>query len=260
MNYDKFTSASEGGTSCGDMAPIVTLFFDFYALCYLSKGHGFLPDSVATSIQTEYEACVDTLYNTVRNALQNSVNLECKYLYNGTGGTRVDRKEVMNEIKEMLRRHHLGSMPKDVPPEIAVAMFDLRVNGTKVWSKGWGGGAWGRGADKLCENPRTSEQKAIWIDNVFDLQHNNGFILNKTGFRVLLDNKKFSTKTANPLDFRKELTEMKDMLPYVSSTVAKRLRYVENRSPDLKNAAAAKGMLDDILGCLPPEIRAQFED
>jgi len=62
----------------------------------------------------------------------------------------------------------------------------------KIWSSEYGGRNWARATRTLIEAKQAFKDDDLrsmiyYVDRIFDLQHNNGFILNKTNFRVLDD-------------------------------------------------------------------------
>lgn len=73
----------------------------------------------------------------------------------------------------------------------------------KIWDDDYGGKHWGKATRALIEakeafSDKNLEQMIFYVDYIFDLQHNNGFILDKTNFRNIetdLDNKRYDIKS-----------------------------------------------------------------
>ena len=79
------------------------------------------------------------------------------------------------------------------------------------WSSGFGGLKWGKGAETLCMFLEGALTPTIFVDTVWSLHHNNGFILNKVwncyGLEPILD-AKFAGK-------------IEDVVPYASIEIQK---------------------------------------
>jgi hypothetical protein len=152
---------------------IVREFFNLYALsdiAYLFTSLRITHANRADRISLEFNNAVENMYSKVRAVLAKSVSGEFRhtadrFIYNG--------KKDFNAQK-VCKNKDFYTMSK---------VF----NRDECWDGDYGGTLWGKAAEILLENPTTTQQKMFWIDRVFDMQHNNGFILNKSCFRNLED-------------------------------------------------------------------------
>lgn len=98
----------------------------------------------------------------------------------------------------------------------------------KGWNSDFGGKRWAKGTKLLIQlkNSKNVKDDIFLIDRIFDLQHNTGFILNKTYFKYLdyyfPENVKKENKIRclNPLNFRFK-AKIEDMAKLTSSEVYK---------------------------------------
>jgi hypothetical protein len=150
----------------GNSATIKKMFFDFYALECLTHFCG--PNSLnfecrRDRIRYASESAIDTLYTHVKDAL---------------------RVSVMSEYENAQCNYHGDEQPRYKPGASLQYIRNVFAQKNR-WNHSYGGKKWAIATDFVMQNPTTYIEKTIWIDRVFDLQHNTGFILNKTDFNCL---------------------------------------------------------------------------
>jgi len=108
----------------------------------------------------------------------------------------------------------------------------------KIWGRSFGGPLWGKAADGLMKLNKAIEkedtgQMLLYADHILDMQHNTGFILNKTEWRVLDEQFPLYPVESGPapmlkgrrrrnithLDNRSILRSLEDFKPYVTKKV-----------------------------------------
>lgn len=92
----------------------------------------------------------------------------------------------------------------------------------KGWTKWYGGKKWALATQYLIDlkNSKDIKNDIYIIDRIFDLQHNTGFILNKTEFKCLSKYNKIINKRIFPLNLRFNST-IEEMVKYGSDKVYK---------------------------------------
>jgi len=193
---------------------IINTFFDFYCLYelwYKTVGGQFYKNAVPQILPWRKEEIIDKAFTDLVNSLkrlvienlQRTVTLEAKH-YNSYGPCNTHTYAIFRQ-----HPHDLGLISK---------MFY-----EKNWSSEYGGKKWGIATDALIGliQSRSIKDDVYWIDRIFDLQHNNGFILNKTIFKALEDCKGYLNNDC-PLDYRAGCVDIKEeMVPYTSFGVYK---------------------------------------
>jgi len=221
-----------------DKQKLITEFFDFYSIneLYLRCGGfrdiGYKEYSVFVSARAEekikaaYEEIVNGFYAKVYAALVKSVTSELKHFNSnayspvgysfGAYGLYKFYKEKYGLTDEAIT---LARKLPDVYPEIAHLLFD----GVK-WSSDYGGKKWAKGTQALIDSKdiKTTEDKLFWTDQVLDLYHNNGHMLNKTMFKALSDKAvNIDGHNRTPLSFRAGVRSITRFIPFNSPRVAK---------------------------------------
>lgn len=148
------------------------LIFDFYVLEPLSHFAG--QDTLnffgkANSIQKQLEFTVERLLPHAREALVKSIFGEAKYIN--------------------LWGYYMGGMRR-TRPFINRENFRLKkcliiFSDHRKWVHAYGGKVWAKACELALESPQTLKDKILWLDRLFDMQHNTGHLLNKTDFKVL---------------------------------------------------------------------------
>jgi hypothetical protein len=205
---------------------LLRLFFDFYVLNELwfktigAAQYGYntikiLPHKKEEAIDTTFNEIVQILKANVIEALERSVRNEIKHFHGcGPDGDYYRSAEMFIE-----RYGDRGLHKKSL--DVIEKAFSLRG-----WSSSYGGKRWAQGTYWLQQliNSKTIKDDVFIIDRIFDLQHNSGFILNKTNFvRLSVGIKKTSWDEyygAKPLNLRFKSTPEK-MTEYCSNYIKK---------------------------------------
>jgi hypothetical protein len=187
---------------------ILSLFFDFYVLnevwfrtvgmeVYGYAASIILPAAKERAIDSTFRAKVAAIKNEVVNALEASVRHEVRHWADETNRNKAFRKTCAavgikghdwddgseyDEGKEYTYAD--GKAFSKLPLPSISMMYHARC-----WHRQYGGSRWGKGVDLLIKLKESKNIKddIFLIDQIFDLQHNTGFILNKTGFAGLED-------------------------------------------------------------------------
>lgn len=201
---------------------VIPLFFDFYLLTsldfYIGK-NGLIINHYKKreKISDEYEKCVEKLYPAVRDSLEWSVRGEIRHFEDCCC---VNHDSVFREFYKF-SRYKLSKLKLET-------IKDLFEYG--VWESDYGGETWAVATGFLLENPRTIQEKTYWMDRVFDHQHNNGFILNKTEFEELEYSYGSDEVYSNYLDFRRNAKMIK-LSKFSSKSIRKLLLANKNLLP-----------------------------
>lgn len=174
---------------------VLRLVFDFYGLIYINSfcgegGYYINYANKARKITESAERITNKLYLNIREALEASVVSELRYVQ----GEVCTIPEDMNDeeweacdrnidfIEDLYMHGNSSHILKEMQNHFHLAQwcFDKLA-----WDEGYGGPLWGTATSYLLQHPVSFLQKTMWIDNVLDLQHNSGFILDKTDFYVL---------------------------------------------------------------------------
>jgi len=107
------------------------------------------------------------------------------------------------------------------------------------WGSSYGGPKWGQGADAWQKlNNAEGKNRYIWIDHIFDLQHNNGTLINKatpyhitnfkdtpfciySGQRALVNDNDPCKWIEKALDFKQGVSDPWQFYPFASESVRK---------------------------------------
>jgi len=181
-------------------------FWDFYALEYLyswlSRSYG-INQKKLDYIRELYEKTTYGLFRAACDALERSVRWEIRHAFDHIGTHPKKRKEA---TKQILRIFNLKKVPSRgrMPLEMISLVFSLK----KTWLSSFGGKSWADATELLIKAKPYLEQYApdkwsIYLDGIFDLEHNTGFVLNKTEFQIISE---------TDLDVRHRLTSIKAFL------------------------------------------------
>jgi len=157
-------------------------FWDFYALELLtakSKGSYLQHQRMANLLKEVTVA----LLNEQIMALEASIRGEVRYFYrackarSGCNGSCC--------VSDFLKSVYKNNSPIKMNLETIEAIFNK-----KIWKRDYGGKRWARATKALIEAKKAFQAGDLrgmiyYVDRIFDLQHNNGFILDKTNFAIL---------------------------------------------------------------------------
>lgn len=204
------------------LSKIEKLFFNFYVLNEVwfrtvgMESYGYyttniLPYNKERIINETFENTVKILKEKLIKAFEATIRGELRHFenecFNCIDHTRNSRKKVEQFVARNGKNHSRWNLN-----QIKEAYMTLR------WEDSYGGKKWGVGTDYLIKLKASTSIKddVFYIDRIFDLQHNTGFILNKTIFRVLenyidikIKNRTISSKLLN-VRFRASVEEMLD--------------------------------------------------
>lgn len=188
---------------------ILDLFFDFYTLNEIwfrtmgAQEYGYpvtkiLPYAKEKAIDETFKSKVALLKRQIIEALELSVRGEIKHWgfeTRETEGAKLDEynqyipgtsifDRLCNQIgydQEDSWKRRCSFLAK-LPLETIRTLFFA-----KCWYRGYGGKRWGEATDLLIQlkNSKNIKDDVYLIDRIFDLQHNTGFVLNKTVFVTL---------------------------------------------------------------------------
>lgn len=178
---------------------LLRLFFDFYALneiWFRTVGkiqYGFSSDRVLPCIKesriTEtFEKVVVELKRELINALEYSVRAEARHWHDETYERHWHdetyewcRRSVVKKGRQALINNHVRIAHK-APLSVIEYLFSLRC-----WNVGYGGKRWAKATNLLIQLKQSNNLKndVFLIDQILDLQHNTGHLLNKTSFSIL---------------------------------------------------------------------------
>ena len=234
--------------------PVIS-FFDFYTLNLLKffcveKSVNF--GNREKRINELYSKVVNYLYSDIRKCLEYSVLREFRHFRVFTFGNdhSFSRHDFLLQISEDLHElnkivhkidaNHLKykkinlDYNENIYDEVKFCNFNFDLNDVYYgfdffnWEKYYGGKLWAKAVAFLFEKPKTEKEKEFWVDRVLDLQHNSGFILDKTKyFRLSLKrqfktpNKKNKTKTIDALTYRRNCSNVTQLAQFCSHKVKK---------------------------------------
>lgn len=217
---------------------LVRAFYDIYALNELyfrlaggDEDYGYVRNHFGSfraemKIREAYESLIPKFHAAIIDALERSVRSEIRY-----GTFSYLSKHLLKTskpVQEHLSRKGLSfevyrkSRRTNMPLNMVAEVFSC----DRLWATHYGGPPWAKATSTLIEakKAKTLKDMFFWVDRILDLQHNSGFILDKTEFHRLVTDK------TNPededdwrthLDIRAELTTIKHFEPYVSFSVRK---------------------------------------
>jgi hypothetical protein len=177
---------------------LISLFFDFYALNEIwfrtvgASIYGYpttkvLPFNKERAIDEAFHAKVTELKKEVIRALEHSVRGEVRHWTDNTSnetGEESDKNGWPIMGTSGIKRRPSQRVLQALPLSSISTLFHAGC-----WFSDYGGKKWGMGTDALIAlmNSKTIKDDIFYLDRIFDLQHNNGFILNKTSFAALED-------------------------------------------------------------------------
>jgi hypothetical protein len=207
-------------------------FFDFYSIVdlYLKCGGFrdigyityavFVPHRIETRIREAYENIVNDFYEEIYDALVISIKSELRHY----PGCTFEEKAYELETEYGLDENRIKKV-KSNPGEYSGKAHILFT--IPIWKPEFGGHVWARGTKLLIESGtvKTIQEKVYWIDQVLDLYHNNGHMINKSKFKCLSrENIKIYNDYGNdyfttPLYLRANAKNILDFLPYNSHEI-----------------------------------------
>jgi hypothetical protein len=161
-------------------------FWDFYALELLnaySDTKGMSPTDQIRVNNLLQTVTRDLLTEQIK-ALEASVRGEARHFINACRNKRGYNDTCVIRSKD-LRNTYKKSSPVTMPLETIAEIFSKNV-----WTHGFGGKSWCKATHKLIMAKKILEssnlkEMIVMVDSIFDVHHNNGFVLNKTNFQVL---------------------------------------------------------------------------
>lgn len=216
------------------------LFFDFYTLISLDfyagrRGVSINHSNKAERITVLTEKVIDEVYTHVREALETSCRQEVRHA--------ISESYARSEVEAWAKKwetDNLTCFHINAPSALTIDQI-YNVFSMDGWSTQYGGKSWAIATKFLFENPSTYLGKVAWIDRVFDHEHNNGNILDKTDFGILSEERDIKTaltsdntylaKWITPLDFRFE-ARLLDLAANASSGTYKLVMANLNKVPE----------------------------
>ncbi len=234
---------------------LLRLFFDFYALNEIwfrtlgAAEYGYpvtriLPFAKEQAINQTFKNKVEALKNQVIHALEQSVRGEIMHwgceTHDERGGVRSNKQSFWGDYEVVPGTSIFDKMNARIgydnnwgysqrkeffsklPLEAIHSMYAL-----KIWYRHYGGKRWAEATRLLIQlkDSKTLKDDIYLIDRIFDLQHNTGFILNKTVFATLDSRERVNRKHKNgrwyyvkPLNYR-FTASLHDLVRYASSDV-----------------------------------------
>ena len=223
---------------------VIRSFFDFYAIneLYLYAGgfrnigyenySKFVSHNIEERLKYKYEEVVENFYEDILKALASSIHCElrhfpskCCYDYEFTYENIINKTRFSKrEIKRALKCRVIDVQKY---AEVIHAIFYI-----PRWYYNYGGKKWAKAAKLMIDSKslKTLASKVYWIDQVLDLYHNTGHLLNKTKFEVLSSDKlKFNNISLRgwtymtPLNIRKLSSSAIQFIPFVSDDIKRLL-------------------------------------
>lgn len=183
------------------------LFWDFYALeLLMAKSKDFFQHQ---RLENMLRKVTITLLGEQIMALEASVRGEIRYFIKACQ-TKNGETEACN-VSDFLKSVYGKHSPISMDLATIEAIFHK-----SIWDCSYGGKSWGKATRTLIDAKKALEEGNLkdmifFVDHIFDLHHNDGFILNKTNFKNL----------SGDLDYRHSLRTIKALRNYrISNTVA----------------------------------------
>ena len=257
-NRDEFIDEAKHESS----SRVVKMFYDFYAIDYV---YHYIVNGNKIINRCKYDKIVSTRENIVlefakmiEKELEYSVRREAAYCFPSDlftpqeyyddeknrykiwwGSEAIDASVYVNFMtcysltnKDMCKKKMTY---EHVDLSLLVSAFAFDEKNTSydcdMWESCYGGELWANATrllielKKLLKLNNVYDKLALTIDAILDLQHNNGFIMNKTGFGVLSGTKLCEWDgykddiEFNHLDNRYNLKSIDDYKPYCSTKV-----------------------------------------
>ena len=197
---------------------LIALFFDFYSLNEIwfrtvgAAQYGYpvtkiLPFNKERAIDETFKAKVAELKKEVLRALEHSVRGEVRHWVENTSHDRGEKLDkYYNSIKSSSNYHKACNAVGIKFRSTQNILMSLPLSSISklfhadCWHSGYGGKKWAAGADALISLMGSTSFKddIFFLDRIFDLQHNNGFILNKTTFAALEDESRLMVTSYKP--------------------------------------------------------------
>lgn len=206
------------------------LFYDFYALIYMDvfcgeTGYNINHANKAKQITERMERKAEELYTYIYFNLLYSANSELEHAQRSMAINDDFHSDEQDELRDNIPYNFISKGDNYSLRLMYRGFSELN------WEPYYGGPKWAKATNYLINTPNTIKQKIQWIDEVLDLQHNTGFILNKTSLACLSSKRKdtacHSDKRLSALDFRAQAS-LEELVSRSSSTVKK--LYIANKN------------------------------
>ncbi len=134
-------------------------------------------------------------------------------------GANIDRSASYKAAKSLIRRKNL--------PHLEFVELARDTYRNMIWDASYGGVAWAAICDGWIKLFKAQDlnQMVVWIDHIYDLQHNGGSVLDKIlAYNAESDQGRFNW--LNPaLDFKRNIKDPRALMPYVSSQMKRIASY-----------------------------------
>jgi hypothetical protein len=253
------------------------VFFDFYVLNYLSTANldvtskdykgGFIGkdvDELKSLIEAAEDKILPSLKEKLLHAVYYSISCEARH-YGDEAGYYVDSNDNTIDAEPMKEKYiefekYLTVLENSNEDRLERRPFGVKlvrrifgqnsplfVSGMKwifnnlEWSNDYGGAAWADICDGWLRlyNAKSKKDLYVAIDHIYDLQHNNGSVLDKVKSFLKKepddDDPEYGTSfTINwliqALDFKRDIKNIKELLPVCSNDMKKLALMVLKRS------------------------------
>lgn len=161
-----------------------------------------------------------------------SISKEMQHIYDAMyKPERFFNDKLFAEIYDKLEN---GLMPDYWNQRENFVKLSEKVFGEGYWSMGYGGKAWADISKAWLKlyYAKSIKEKNIWIDHIYDLEHNSGTVFDKLSSYF----KSGYSWIVHALDFKRNVKNIKDMIPHCSpivKTLARRVSYKE-KEPDIE--------------------------
>jgi len=193
---------------------ILQHFWDFYALelmTSLSKNDHFTYQRLTSLLSKT----TTLLLSEQVKALEASVRGEIRHFINAC--KKMSHSNTACYVSDYLAKVYKHSSPISISLETTKALFKNK----KVWDVDFGGKSWANATLTLIQAKKALQEHNMgdmifYVDHIFDLHHNSGFILNKTNFNVL-DEGFIGEPT--PLEQRRNIKSLKGIKCHVKNPI-----------------------------------------
>jgi hypothetical protein len=235
---------------------LVKLFYDVYSSDYIYySGKEKISNSLRErKIKEKRESSLYSFAKILECALERSVRSEAAYCFNSEK-CHIEKRKLKGierqyliwsngcDSKKLGDFHYKiwkGDIKRFRPLKNSYKNVDLKLVkeafNSNIWYMKYGGKRWAQALEALFDLKESLkkldyEKIALSVDHILDLQHNTGFLLNKTEFKALESRSKLYPNPVqikgkmrvriNHLDNRFYLRTIEDYKPFVSSGMKK---------------------------------------
>jgi len=190
---------------------LASLFFDFYVMnevwfrtiglaTYGYAVTNFLPHAKETAIDKTFNRVLAEVKAEVIDALEYSVRREIRHFTDrhagvvdncrdwGAAEATEDEELEYEANSKKYAKYKAEFRRRGGHDEVDLGTIENMFKDPAIdWEDSYGGECWAEGTAFLIKlkESKTIKDDIFLLDRIFDLQHNNGFILNKTGFKVI---------------------------------------------------------------------------